>query len=203
MKPYQKWLAFFLSLLGLFWMSLTFWAQRERYLPCRDLKTERASAKALVLFNPDPIYHFDRQITKAVAEGMQAAGWHVRICTYASAETLEWEDYDYLVVVANTYNWAPDRTCRRFVAGTPELSGMPVLAMTLGSGATRRSRRLLEESLEEAGTDLRESLVYWLLRPNDETQLERSNIRVAVEMARKAGQAFALESGKVSAKEGQ
>ena len=60
-----------------------------------------------------------------------------------------------------------------------------MVAITLGSGSTTRSKRLLEAALREKGTRLLASETYWLLRPNDESRMEEPNVQVALEKTRR------------------
>jgi hypothetical protein len=64
------------------------------------------------------------------------------------------------------------------------LEGEAVAAITLGSGATTRSQRLLEEVLHERRVDLIASRNYWLLRPNDDSRLQEPNVKVAGDLVR-------------------
>ncbi|MFZ9004266.1 MAG: hypothetical protein ACO20F_06720 [Robiginitalea sp.] len=66
------------------------------------------------------------------------------------------------------------------------------MAITLGSGSTERSSRLLEELLKARRAELRASRTLWLLRPNEESRLEDSNVRVARDRVRAWARTLAL-----------
>ncbi len=51
------------------------------------------------------------------------------------------------------------------------------------SGSTNRSKRILEKLIKQKEAKLINSKVYWLMRPNDESKMNESNVNVAVEMA--------------------
>ena len=53
------------------------------------------------------------------------------------------------------------------------------IAITLGSGSTSRSKRMLEDYINGTGAELIASRTYWLLRPNDESRMDESNVAVA------------------------
>ncbi|WP_405207984.1 hypothetical protein [Aquimarina sp. LLG6339-5] len=66
-----------------------------------------------------------------------------------------------------------------------------MVAITLGSGATKRSQRILEELIKKRGAKLMGSREFWLMKPNNESKSKRSNIKIAVEMANTFGKEIA------------
>ncbi len=170
------------------WGGLTIWAEQQRPPMAWNFPSDGAGPRALILFNPDPLYDLDRQVGTAFAEGLQARGWEVRLATLGAGPGRSETDYELYVFCANTYNWAPDWPSVRFIGQAEWLEGRPVVAITLGSGSTYRSKRLLEEALAERGARILVSKTYWLMRPNDESRMQDSNIEVACEMARALAQ---------------
>lgn len=182
----KTWIKTSLRILGfllLIWGGLTLWVERERTDPLRVFQAPEAAGRALVLYNPDPIYDLDRQVGEAFASTLNARGWEVRLVSLAQAGEGPDTPFDLYVFIANTYNWAPDRPTLRYIREASWLSGKPVVAITLGSGSTTRSKRLLEEAMQVQGARVLVSETYWLLRPNDESRMEESNVQVAVEKA--------------------
>lgn len=165
------------------WLLLSLWVQQDRTGPQWENKLEYPRGKALLLYNPDPLYNLDEQLAKAVSGGLLEAGWSCRVTTYQDFGDSATGEYDLLLILTNTYNWAPDWPTRRFIENARGLKGKAVVAITVGSGSTERSKRLLEEQLEESGAEVLNSRTFWLLRPNDESRLEEPNVDVAVELA--------------------
>lgn len=181
LKPWIKITLRVLGSLLLIWGGLTLWVERERTDPVRVFQAPVAEGRALILYNPDPIYDLDRQVGEAFASTLNARGWEVRLATHAQAGEGPDTGFDLYVFIANTYNWAPDRPTLRYIRKAAWLSGKPVVAITLGSGSTTRSKRLLEAALQAQDARVVASETYWLLRPNDESRMEESNVRVAAE----------------------
>lgn len=145
---------------------------------------------ALVVYDPDPIYNLDEKVSIAFAEGLAREGWISKIATVAAAKKIE-EPFDLYVFCANTYNWAPDKAIRNYIKKSNHLKKKQVVAITLGSGATKRSQRLLEELITQKGAILIDSRSFWLMKPNTESESKRSNRKIAVEMANNFGKEIA------------
>ena len=178
----------FLLLLGflLAWSFLTLWVQFTGREMTDRVGDKGAAKEALILFNPDPIYNLDEQVCRAFAEGLAENGFFVELATTALPFKAT-NDFDLYIYCANTYNWAPDWKITRHIKDNPALQGKPAVAITLGAGSTGRSQRLLEQALQQRGVRLLGSQSYWLLRPNDESRMEESNVEVATDMARHFG----------------
>ena len=172
------------ALILLSWLLLTLWVQQGRQATSWSSSPEAAVGSALILYNPDPIYDLDAQLARAFSEGLKEAGWASMGTAYAGIRDSVPPSYDLYVIIANTYNWAPDWPTRHFIENASWLEGKPVVALTLGSGSTARSGRLLEDMLKERRAVLIASRTFWLLRPNDESRLAESNVQVAREIVR-------------------
>ncbi len=186
MKRYRK-IGVAAGILALLWTFLTLWVQFSDQSGVTTIAYPQGDKKALIIFNPDPIYDFDQQISRAFAEGINAKGYSPEIVTHDQAPQ-HFGSYDLLVFCANTYNWAPDWKITNLISAHPELSGKPCIAITLGAGSTKRAMRILEEHIQAQGGQVIGSKTYWLLRPNDESKMDKSNIEVAKDMARQFGQ---------------
>ncbi|SEL07171.1 hypothetical protein SAMN04487910_1626 [Aquimarina amphilecti] len=148
--------------------------------------------KALIIYDPDPIYNLDEKISRSFAKGLAENEWLSILSTVAAAKEIrEKEQFDLYVFCANTYNWAPDKAIRDYVNNDNHLKEKKVVAITLGSGATKRSQRILEELIKEKGGRLIDSREYWLMKPNNKSKTKRSNIKIAVEMANTFGKEIA------------
>lgn len=151
-----------------------------------------AEDKAIIIYDPDPIYNLDEKVSRSFAEGLAKKGWVSKIVTVAAVNNVEEEPYDLYVFCANTYNWTPDKAIRDHIKNNGYLQGKKVVAITLGSGSTKRSQRMLENLIEEKQATLIDSRVFWLMKPNDESITgQRSNIKRAVEMANAFGKEVA------------
>ncbi|NET31068.1 MAG: hypothetical protein F6K19_03590 [Cyanothece sp. SIO1E1] len=168
------------------WVILTLWAQINGPNFIERLETESGAPQALVIYDPDPIYNLDEQVSRAYAQGLHEEGWQVIIASVNAARTLAGK-FDHYAFCANTYNWAPDLSICNFIENRKDLYQKPVVAITLGSGSTARAQRILEQKILKQQAELIHSVSYWLMRPNDESRLDESNVEVAKDMAHKLG----------------
>ena len=184
MKRFLRVLLWTLGTILLVWLGLTLWVQQSRTAASWRTGLETEKGSALILYNPDPIYNLDAQLARAFSEGLEKSGWASEVSTYESLQDSAPPHHNLWVIIANTYNWAPDWPTRHFIDRSPWLEGEAVVALTLGSGATTRSQRLLEEVLHEQRVDLIASRTYWLLRPNDDSRPQEPNVKVALDLVR-------------------
>ncbi len=181
MNKFFRIAAWILGLFLLVWLGLTLWVQQGRTGMSWSTSSKGAKSRALILYNPDPFYDLDAQLGRAFSEGLERAGWASTITAYRSLPDSVIPRQDLIVIIANTYNWAPDWTTRHFIENSLWLEGESVVAITLGSGATVRSKRLFEEILQKSRVELIDSRTFWLLRPNDESRPGQPNVQVARE----------------------
>jgi flavorubredoxin len=184
MKRFFRVLAWILGPILFIWLVMTLWVQQGRPVASWSVTPEEVGKRALILYNPDPIYNLDAQLARAFSEGLEKSGWASTVTSYETVSDSVAPRYDLYVIIANTYNWAPDWPTRHFIERTRWLQGSSVVALTLGSGATERSMKLLEEVLNSQGVKLVDSRTFWLLRPNDESRMEESNVKVARDLVR-------------------
>ena len=178
-KRFIRVLAWIFGPILLIWLALTLWVQQERSATTWSTQWAGARREALILYNPDPIYNLDAQLARAFSEGLKEAGWACAAASYEAFQDSVPPGKDLYVIIANTYNWAPDWPTRHFVERSSWLEGASVVAITLGSGATERSRRLFEEVLQARRVKLLDSRTFWLLRPNGDSRMEEPNVDVA------------------------
>lgn len=182
MRKFLKIGIYFTVGIAVFWTLLTFWAQYRGTKKATFLANENAQKSALIIYNPDPIYNLDEQICQSFAQELNNNDFEVLIS--ATDLTPADIDFDLYVICTNTYNWAPDWKVTQWIKHHPEIKGKKVVAITLGSGSTTEAKLKLEQTLHNAGADLIVSKTYWLMRPNDESRLDESNVEVAKDMAR-------------------
>lgn len=149
------------------------------------------TAQALVLYHPSRDAHFSDDISLAVSEGLQSAGFSVDRATITGETPATPHDYALITVVSNTYYWTPDLPTLRYL-GRARLDAIPVVGIIGGAGTTGRSERLLHEALARTGADVLQTQSYWIFRPNDESRMDEPNREVALDMARQLGMKSAL-----------
>lgn len=169
-----------------FWTMLTLWAQYSGYQESETIGDVASKKKALIVYNPDPIYDLDKQICRSFAIGLSSCGYKSTIIT-AQYKLEDKDNYDLYVFCANTYNWAPDWLVVNFIENYDNLINKNVVAITIGSGSTIQAQKKLENIIKSKSANLVDSKSYWLMRPNDDERTEENNIDVANDLALKFG----------------
>ena len=190
MKKITRILLFIVVLSSVVWTILTLWVQQTAVNKTWELGNGASGPSALIVFNPDPIYNFDEQICVAFGQALVKHRFRVQIATVAAAQRLK-DQPDLFVLCANTYNWRPDRSISNFIRSYPSLVKQDVIAITLGSGSTEASQQKFERLIEETGGNLIGSKSFWLMKPNDETRMDESNVAVATGMTYQWGEEIA------------
>lgn len=116
---------------------------------------------------------------------------YVRVVTVRSARALPDQSFDLCVFCANTYNWRLDWAVSNFINKQVVLKDKPVVVTTVGSGSTAAAQKALEKLIGDRGGQRLDSRSLWLLRPNDESRPEESNLKVSVSMAYAWGERIA------------
>jgi flavodoxin len=164
------------------WTALTVWVEMPGKKESVTLGSETDSLRVLIVYDPDPIYNLDEQVCRGIAKGLIENHIQVVLATTKAAK-LDLQNFESVVVCANTYNWAPDNAVMNFIEESTTIDGMDVVAITVGSGSTAEAREKLEKSLHAAGAKIILSKEWWLMRPNDESRMEEKNVDVAVDQA--------------------
>ena len=154
---------------------------------------ESVNRSVLIVFDPDPIYNLDEQVCKTLGKVFAENNYHAVVASVAAAEGFTSLDFDTYVFCANTYNWKPDYQISYFIREVAPIENKNVIAVTLGSGSTEDSKQLLEKIIHDRDAVLIDSKNYWLLRPNDESQMEESNVEVALQMVEQWGERISKE----------
>lgn len=178
---------------GAAWTFLTVFV--ERVGPKRSWQLGSASAKkrALIVYDPDPFYDLDEQVSRSFGQALADQGMRVTVATVAAAKGFDSQAVDLYVFCANTYNFRPDWAVSNFIKKQVALAGKDVVAIALGSGSTEASQRILDELIVENKGKLLNSKSVWLLKPNDEAKTTESNVNVAVSMAYTWGEQAAAQ----------
>ncbi len=187
-KPFRI-LLYTVVLSSVVWILLTLWVRRTSANKTWQLGNVAKGPLALIVFNPDPIYNLDEQISLAFGQGLAKHKFRVHVVTVAAAMNIK-EHPDLFVLCANTYNWRPDQSISNFVR-SHAFEKKNVIAITLGSGSTEASQRRFENLIKEKKANLIGSKSFWLMKPNDETRMNESNVKVATEMAYQWGEEIA------------
>lgn len=142
--------------------------------------------KALILFHPSRDAHFTDELSLAVADGLQTAGFRVDLATLTSSTPAQPKGYRLLVVVSNTFFWTPDLPTLRYLKRA-RLDHLPTVGMIAGAGSTTRAQKMLERALSDSGAAVIGMRAFWTARPNDERRLTEPNREVALKLARQLG----------------
>lgn len=177
----------FLIVFAIIWAVLTFYVQKESVVNTLTINPDYKYRTALIVYNPDPFYNLDEQVCNAFAKGLANENWQVTVATTKAINENKIDTIDLLVVCANTYNWAPDKAIVNFIQSYPQIKNKNVVALCLGSGATERAKRLLEKQITERKGNLIDSKEYWLMKPNNDSINNKSNIEIAIDMAHEHG----------------
>ena len=193
MKKLLKVTGFTLLAVGAVWTTLTIWAESAG--PARSWKLGNPAAKkrALIVYDPDPFYNLDEQVSRSFGQALADNGMQVTVATVKADKKSPEQSIDLYVFCANTYNWAPDWSVSNFIKKEIQLNGKAVVAITVGSGGTESAQKGLEKLILNRKATLLDSRSLWLMKPNDEARGKESNIAVAVSMAYAWGQAIAKQ----------
>ncbi len=173
--------------IAILWSILTLFAEASGEKKIKEITGVNSSKTALVVYNPDPFANLDEQVCESFAQNLADRGWDVTIATVKAVRAQKSSNFDLYTFCANTYNWTPDGPLKIYIDKHESLAGKPVVAITLGGGSTMRSKRVLEQKIKAKNAVLLASETYWLWRPNDESRMDESNVKVAVDMAAKLG----------------
>lgn len=168
-----------LVILGI-WGMLTIWAEMPGPAKSREYGFASSPKKVLVVYDPDPIYNLDEQLCIAFGKTLAEHNIYAYVATVKAANDLKTNDYDLYLFCANTYNWRPDRVISNFVKKHAGLRGKFVVALTLGSGSTKKAKAAFDKTIKNTGAKLMDSKTLWLLRPNDDTRMKEPNVEVAI-----------------------
>ena len=179
--------------IALIWLGLTIYVQLPNGEYQETFGSENAPQHALILYDADPFYNFDQQISTAFAEGLAEQAWQATVSTIKSIREHEHADYDLYVFCANTYNWEPDWTMSHYLRTEIDLNNRAVVAITVGAGSTARAQRSLDYKIEKAGGLLVDSRTFWLARSNGENEQSKSNMEVARDQCRSWARSIAFQ----------
>ena len=177
--------------IGAAWAALTIWAESAGPKRSWTLDNPTAKKRALIVYDPDPFYNLDEQVCRSFGRALADNGMQVTVATVKAIGELPNQPVDLYVFCANTYNWAPDWSVRNFIRTQIHLEGKPVVAITVGSGDTDGAQEALKKLLLNKKANLLDSRPLWLLKPNDESRGQESNVAVAVSMAYAWGEEIA------------
>ncbi|HEY5749807.1 MAG TPA: hypothetical protein VIU12_27260 [Chryseolinea sp.] len=182
-RPFLSKLVLALCLIAAAWLILTIWVERLGPAKAWHFSSDTATKKVLIVFDPDPIYNLDEQVCLSLAKGLSKGKLDVTIETVAAVDLPKLQEFDAYVFCANTYNWAPDWAISDFIQSQNLPRSKPVVAITVGSGSTRRAQLKLEEIIAANGAPPITSSTWWLMRPNNEKESDKRNVDVAVSLA--------------------
>ncbi len=165
------------------WTALTIWVEIPKGDTITYFGNSQAPNRALIVYNPDPLYNLDEQVCNTFAQQLAERGIYTTVATVkvAKGANLNDKDFDLYVFCANTYNWRPDWPTSGFVKKIGNLNNKNAVAITLGSGSTKESQAAFEKTIKKYCRHLLYSKTYWLLRPNDENRMKEKNVAVVLD----------------------
>ena len=193
MKKLLKVTGVTLLAVGAVWTALTIWAESAGPKRSWKLGNQAAKKRALIVYDPDPFYNLDEQVSRSFGQALVDNGMQVTVATVKAVEESPEQSIDLYVFCTNTYNWAPDWSMSSFIRQQVHLDGKPVVAITVGSGGTKSAQKALEKIILDRKANLLDSRPLWLMKPNDELRAKESNIIVAVSMAYSWGEEIAKQ----------
>lgn len=193
MKTWLKRISWGLGIIALVWIGLTVWVEAEGPSNLTKFTTPYDSLQVLIVYDPDPIYNLDEQVCLNVAMGLSNQHVAATVATVKATDVLDFKLYKAVVICANTYNWAPDRSIVSFTKHHPFLRSVPVVAITVGSGSTSEASAKLKAVIDKEGIEMINAHEWWLMKPNDETRMNESNVDVANDQAYAFGQHLAIQ----------
>lgn len=182
--------------IAILWTILTFVVERKGPEKSMEFGSADSVNRALIVYDPDPFYNLDEQISESFAKGLAQKGWFAQVATVSCATKIAETNFDLYIFCANTYNWSPDWAITNYIKKNDALNGKRVVAITLGAGSTEKSKHKLEKIIQDKNVILLSSFSLWLWKPNDKSKLEESNASVAVDKAN----VVALEIGEMEKK---
>lgn len=122
-----------IAVILLAWGFLTIIAQRQRDGERKNFGSPEAQYFATILYNPDPFYNLDQQVSEAFAAAIAGDDWQVEVMPVAQADRVNMRLVNLFVFCSNTYNWAPDKQITNYIKAL-DLSDKKVVAITLEVG---------------------------------------------------------------------
>lgn len=180
------------GILYFLWVFASAWVDVEGSHIEEKYTAENEKLNALIVFNSDPIYNLDEQVCRAFAEEFKKHGISSTLVTNTEIYPYVNNEFDVFVFCANTYNFSPDNGVKRAIKLIKNIENVPAVAITLGTGGTKSSKKKFEYFLECRNVDLIGSKSYWLKKQNDASNTTQNNVTNAVNMAKKWASEIAL-----------
>ena len=157
MKKLLKVTGITLLAVGAVWTALTIWAESAGPKRSWKLGNQAAKKRALIVYDPDPFYNLDEQVSRSFGQALADNGVQVTVATVKAVEESPEQPIDLYVFCANTYNWALDWSMSSFIRQQAHLDGKPVVAITVGSGGTESAQKALEKIILDRKANLLDS----------------------------------------------
>lgn len=183
MKKFFKFVLYTTLIISVGWVTLTIIAERTGPPRSWQYGEQRSTTRVIVVYDPDPFFNLDEQVCRSFGQALGENGILVNVLSVSAAKEIQLSSFDVYVFCANTYNWGPDMALTNFIKEN-SLESKPVIALTLGAGSTSLSQERLEKIIVNHGGKIMDTRAVWLMRPNDESRSEESNVKVAVSKVR-------------------
>ena len=169
----------------LLWIIIALMVETEGPYRKTEIGRQTSTNKVLIVYDPDPFYNLDQQLCESLGNVLANNNFNVTIASVAAVNQLNTDVYSFFIICANTYNWDPDWAIVRFITKDTNLKYRKVVAITIGAFNTSHSQKTLEKLIKHRKAQLIDSKSFWLHKPNDETRLTESNVKVAIEKIEK------------------
>ena len=83
---FVKSLVLSVCIIGVGWLVLTLWVERQGPAKTWHVSNETATKKVLIIFDPDPIYNLDEQVCLSLGKGLMQGQMDVTIETVAALD---------------------------------------------------------------------------------------------------------------------
>lgn len=123
--------------IGAIWTFLTVWAESTGPKRIWQLGRQTAKKRVLIVYDPDPFYNLDAQVSRSFGQALANQGMRVTVASVAAAEMDANQPMNLYMFCANTYNWRPDWAVRDFIQKHSNLDGKSVVAITVGEAQQR------------------------------------------------------------------
>lgn len=143
------------------------WVNQPVVSDVTTINADGETGRAFVVYHPGRS-DLQEQAVNGFVDGLVAVGWQVDRTTASDETPTDLNDYDLLVVGAQSYTWAPARPVQDYLRRVGDLEGLPVIAILSGLGETGPANDVMRDLVEEVNGTMTTIHNIWQLRPIDD-----------------------------------
>ena len=102
MKKLLKVTGITLLSVGAVWTALTIWAESAGPKRSWKLGNQAAKKRALIVYDPDPFYNLDEQVSRSFGQALADSGMQVTVATVRAVKESPEQSIDLYVFCTNT-----------------------------------------------------------------------------------------------------